>query len=147
MSIYNNVVTEVPCLTLSGYPLNMEMQSIQTDSTQIRLRSKLWQVLIHLLENKSRLVTRQELIKYCWKGNNLTGEHGVTHTICHLRRIIKKCGLETHIITIPKKGYVMEDPSVNPFNNTHVIATQFSENHILNKETFTSNFLQFPVLK
>jgi len=148
MSIYNNLVTEIPCLTLSGYPLNMQMQSIQINNTQIRLRSKLWQVLVHLLENKSRLVTRQVLIQFCWQGNNLTGEHGVTHTICHLRRIIKKYGLvDTHIITIPKKGYIMEDRSITQFNNTFVKENQLSENHNLYKENFLSSFMELSILK
>lgn len=147
MSIYNNLVSEIPCLTLSGYPLNMQMQSIQIDNTQIRLRSKLWQVLVHLLENKSRLVTRQELIQYCWQGNNYTGEQGVTHTICHLRRIIKKYELDTHIITIPKKGYIMEDRSVTHLNNTLVNTTQLSENHNLYKENFSSSFMKLSVSK
>ena len=71
MAIYNSSVTEIPCLTISGYPLNMQMQSIQIDNIEIRLRSKLWQVLVHLLENKSRLVTRNDLIQYCWQGNGI----------------------------------------------------------------------------
>ena len=147
MSIYNNLVTEIPCLTLSGYPLNMQMQTIQIDNTQIRLRSKLWQVLVYLLENKGRLVTRQDLIQYCWHGNNFTGEHGVTHSICHLRRIIKKYGLDTHIITIPKKGYIMEDRSVVQFKSTLVGSKQPSENHSIYNETFSSTFMELSVLK
>lgn len=147
MSVYNNLVTEIPCLTLSGYPLNMQMQSIQFDGTQIRLRSKLWQVLVYLLENKSRLVTRQDLINYCWQGNRFTGEHGVTHTICHLRRIIKKYGLDTRIITIPKKGYIMEDRSIAKYGNTFERAKKLSDNRNQYKENVSSAFMELLVSK
>ncbi len=139
MPVYNSLVTEIPCLTLSGHPLNMHMQSIQIENIQIRLRSKLWQVLIHLIENQSRLVSRQDLIEFCWQGNYFTGEQGVTHTICHLRRILKKYSLSTRIITIPKKGYILEDNVGPTYKNTFMRAAQLSGRANLFMEDFSSS--------
>lgn len=141
MSFYNSLVTELPCLTLSGHPLNMQMQSIQIDNTQIRMRSKLWQVLVHLLENQSQLVSRQALIDFCWQGNNFTGEQGVTHTICHLRRILKKYSLNTRIMTIPKKGYILLDDSQLAYENTFARSVQISEKNTSYEDINSGSFL------
>ncbi len=109
MSGYNSLIKEMPYLEISGHKLNLQMQSIQIDNQHIRLRCKLWQVLVYLVENQNQLVTRESLINYCWQGNTYTGEQGVTHAICHLRRIFKKYSMDVQIYTIPKKGYVLED--------------------------------------
>jgi DNA-binding winged helix-turn-helix (wHTH) protein len=141
MSVYNSLVTEIPCLTLSGHPLNMQMQSIQIENIQIRLRCKLWQVLIHLVENQGILVSRQDLIEFCWRGNNFTGEQGVTHTICHLRRIFKKYSLAIKIITIPKKGYILEDNDGLAYENTFMSAVQLSARVNPSMEDFSSSLI------
>ncbi len=147
MPVYNSLVTELPCLTLSGHPLNMQMQSIQFDHTQIRLRSKLWQVLVHLLENQRRLVSRQDLIESCWRGNIFTGEQGVTHTICHLRRIFKKYSLCTRIITIPKKGYILEDNYQSAYPDTFMNAVQLSDRVNPYEESFSSSYRELSAVK
>lgn len=96
-------------LLVGGFPLNIELQYIQVGDNKVRLRSKLWEVLVYLLENQSRLVSRESLINLFWNGNKLTGEQGVTHTICHLRRIFNYYQIAAKIITIPKRGYVLDD--------------------------------------
>lgn len=111
MSAFVNSAIEVHNLVLSGHILDRQLQTIQVDNQFIRLRSKLWQVLEHLVENQNNLVTRQSLIELSWNGNNYTGEQGLTHTVCHLRRILKKYDIEAKITTIPKRGYVLQETS------------------------------------
>ena len=147
MPVYNSLVTELPCLTLSGHPLNMQMRSIQIDHTQIRLRSKLWQVLVHLLENQTRLVSRQDLIESCWRGNIFTGEQGVTHTICHLRRIIKKYSLGARIITIPKKGYILEDNYQSASQDSLIKTVRLSDNLNAYEPTFSNSCHKLSTVK
>ncbi len=109
MSSLNSMVNESDRLELSGNALNSQLQTIQINNQLIRLRSKLWQVLEHLVSNRNQLVTRQSSLDICWNGNSYTGEQGLTHTICHLRRIIKKFSIDARITTIPKRGYVLQD--------------------------------------
>ncbi len=124
MSSLNSMVNENTPLELSGNALNSQLQTIQIDNQLIRLRSKLWQVLEHLVANRNQLVTRQSLIEICWSGNSYTGEQGLTHTICHLRRIIKKFGIDAKITTIPKRGYVLQEstPNYQELNNDNVFS-------------------------
>lgn len=81
--------------------------SIKSSEGCIRLRSKLWDLLIELEKNKERLVSRDYLVKKIWNGNLYTGEKGLTHSICHLRSVFKELSISAEITTIPKKGYIL----------------------------------------
>ncbi|TQV85470.1 winged helix-turn-helix domain-containing protein [Aliikangiella coralliicola] len=88
--------------------LDPETQTLQTKHGFVRLRSKLWLVLIELTRQPNKLVLRESLVKDIWRGNNYTGEQGLTHAICHLRRILKSYNIPAKIITLPKKGYILQ---------------------------------------
>ncbi|MCW9015478.1 MAG: helix-turn-helix domain-containing protein [Kangiellaceae bacterium] len=89
---------------------------MHTSSGVVRLRSKLWLVLNTLVNNPNRLVLREDLVKDIWRGNNYTGEQGLTHAVCHLRRILKKYEISASIITLPKKGYILQFNGENSVN-------------------------------
>ena len=98
-------------LYICQYPLDRHHQAIQINGSYLRLRDKLWNVLVCLLENKSFLISRNELIEQFWDGNSFTGEQGTTHAICHLRKIFKQYNIDATIMTIPKRGYVLQEKS------------------------------------
>lgn len=77
------------------------------------MRPKLWNVLLVLLQNESQLIEREALIDLVWKGNHFTGPQGVSHTICILRSIIEKLDLPLLIITLPKRGYILQRASIS----------------------------------
>jgi DNA-binding winged helix-turn-helix (wHTH) protein len=81
-------------------------QTISTPDKIIRLRGKLFAVLCCLVDNQNRLVTREQLIKECWCGNNYTGQRAATHTIFHLRKMLKQQKIEASITTLSKQGYL-----------------------------------------
>lgn len=96
-------------LHLCGHQLDPEYQAIQINGKYLRLRDKLWVVLLCLVENKSLLISRNDLINNYWGGNSLSGEQGITHTICHLRKMLKQYNIKAEILTIPKRGYVLQE--------------------------------------
>lgn len=101
-----------------GCTLNSETQTLQTPTGVIRLRSKLWHVLKELVSRSNRLVLREELVRDIWRGNNYTGEQGLTHAVCHLRRILKNHQVNARIITLPKKGYILQRETESQDNDT-----------------------------
>lgn len=141
MASYSQLLNDTPYLSIAGYELDTHMQSIQIDERYVRLRSKLWQVLVYLVENQNKLVPRQTLIESCWHGNTYTGEQGVTHTICHLRRIFSKFGINAKIITIPKKGYILEDKSISSKNDTFLHAVQLSHEIKSSSDLLSEKFI------
>ncbi len=105
--------TMVKPMSFGGCILDTETQTLQIETSCIRLRSKLWQVLIELVNNPNKLILRDNLIDSIWHGNAYTGEQGLTHAVCHLRRIIKKHNIQAKITTLPKKGYILQINSSN----------------------------------
>ncbi len=91
--------------------LDPSFQTLATPTKIIRLRGKLFSVLCCLVENNNQLVTREKLINDCWYGNIYTGQKAVTHTICHLRRLLKEQGINASITTLSKQGYIYTDHS------------------------------------
>nr|WP_196139651.1 winged helix-turn-helix domain-containing protein [Aliikangiella sp. G2MR2-5] len=88
--------------------LDSETQILHTEKGKVRLRNKLWLLMHTLLNHSNKVVTRNFLVKHIWNGNSYTGEQGLTHAICHLRRVLKRYDIPAKIITLPKKGYILE---------------------------------------
>lgn len=81
-------------------------QTIATPEKVVRLRGKLFSVIYCMVNNQDQLVTREQLIEECWYGNNYTGQKAVTHTICHLRKMLKQLNIRASITTLSKQGYI-----------------------------------------
>ncbi len=95
-------------LPIGGLSYDSSTQCISSKLNTIYLRSKLKEVLLLLWDNRHRLISRDELISKIWGGNHLTGEKGVTHTICLLRKMFHQLGDNSlSIRTLPKQGYVL----------------------------------------
>lgn len=99
-------------LKICNHELDINLQAIRIGDDYIRLRNKLWCVLVCLVENKNNLVCRETLIDTYWNGEQIVGEQGITHTIYHLRKTFKQHKINATIITIPKRGYVLKENSV-----------------------------------
>ncbi len=93
-------------VNFGNFKLDLDSQTLSAGEGSARLRSKLCLVLEYLVANKNRLIPREELISQIWEGNSYTGKQAVTHSICHLRKLLSSLGDgSTRIDTIPKRGY------------------------------------------
>ncbi len=95
-----------------SFILNSLSRKICTSKGERKLRPKLWMVLVILLQNENQLIERKTLIDLVWNGNHFTGPQGVSHAICILRNIIKEFDLPLIIITLPKRGYILQRASI-----------------------------------
>jgi len=89
--------------------LDPMFQTLATPEKIVRLRGKLFSVLCCLVDNQNKLVTREQLIEQCWFGNQYTGQKAVTHTICHLRKMLKQQNIPVSIATLSKQGYLFSN--------------------------------------
>ena len=86
--------------------LDPTFQTLSNNNKTIRLRGKIFAVICCLVDNQNELVSREQLIDECWHGNIYTGQKAVTHTICHLRKILKQLEIPATITTLSKQGYL-----------------------------------------
>ncbi len=73
------------------------------------------QVLQLLVAHAGNTVTREQLIKEVWRGNQYSGEKGLTDAIWQLRKILEQePGSGSVIRTVPKVGYCLQhSPNTN----------------------------------
>ncbi|WP_196139852.1 helix-turn-helix domain-containing protein [Aliikangiella sp. G2MR2-5] len=117
------------------FKLDFSSQRILHARGSIRLRCKLWELLILLLESKGSLVQRNLIIDRLWLGNYYTGPSGLNHSICHLRAIIKKIALPFEIVTVPKRGYILASTEKKKIKNL-TFKSVVSANHSHRKDFY-----------
>lgn len=84
-----------------------EKLAIKKKGKSVRLEYKWMEVLIYLIENKNRIVTKEELHENIWKGC-IVGDDSLHRIIYQLRRSFNKCDSSLEIKTIKGIGYLFE---------------------------------------
>ncbi len=74
-------------------------------SKRVRIEPIMAQLIAIMVVNAGALVTRQELIKEVWNGNEGVGSKALTKNIYKIRKVFEAHGLDNPIETLPKKGY------------------------------------------
>ena len=76
----------------------------------MHLRQQTFQVMIYLLENRDRVVTKNELLESIWKGTSVTDD-ALVQCVLELRRAIGDDSRRPRFIkTVPKVGYRFVSP-------------------------------------
>ena len=114
-------------IEFANYLLDPTYQTITTPDKIIRLRNKLFFVLCYLVSNEGKLVTREQLIEDCWLGNHYRGQKAVTHSICHLRKLLDDLEIPASITTLSKQGYIFR--VLNQISNREILKEQELQKH------------------
>lgn len=86
--------------------LDPSRRAIFRDGRCHRLQFKTWQVLNFLLEARPATVSRAELIRRIWNGQDFTGEKGLNQSLWAIRHALgDDARTPAHVETIPRKGY------------------------------------------
>jgi adenylate cyclase len=86
------------------FELDARNASLRRAGTPVPLRPKSFDVLLHLVRNRGRLVTKDELIEAIWAPVVVT-ENSLVQCIREVREAIGDAD-QTRIETVPKRGYV-----------------------------------------
>ena len=112
------------------------------DGIKVALQQKFIQVLVHLVQQYPRLVSREELIDSVWGGNYYVGERALTNAIWNLRHELK-CTEGDCIKTVRKSGYLLlikpenfnktkaTDKTKSPVNLNNIVTKRASYSVIL----------------
>lgn len=93
--------------SFEGYTLDLLRGSLRMGDRDIGLRPKSFEVLRYLVENASRLVTRDELIKAVWS-NVIVTDDSLTQCISDVRHALGDSGQA--IKTVARRGYRFAAP-------------------------------------
>jgi len=98
-----------PCLfTFSSFTLDGGRGVLQREGKEIALRPKSFEVLVFLLKNTGRLVSREELMQAVWPDVIVTDD-SLTQCLTEIRKALGD-DQRNIVRTIPKRGYLFDIP-------------------------------------
>src|SRR6476659_11449757 len=87
------------------FALDSRKRTVSRADSPVSLTPKAFDVLLFLVQNPNRLVTKEELLHAVW-GDTFVEEGNLTQYISHLRKALEDNSDETRlIVTIARKGY------------------------------------------
>lgn len=117
--------------------VNTSQNCLKRGNREEHLRQKAFYVLVHLLEQRGRVVTKDELMKIIWKDTAVTDD-ALVQCIKEIRRSI---GDDSHqprfIKTVPKSGYRFIGTIEEPKNEFRVPPADLIQENEKNVRTFS----------
>src|SRR4029078_9857854 len=90
---------------LGEYELEPDSFSLNREQTPVPISRKRFQILLYLIEQRHKVVTRQELVARCWDAPEVY-EENLTKTISEIRRALDDQQKPHRCIeTLPAIGY------------------------------------------
>lgn len=96
-------------LQAKGAVLNTNDNSLSYDGRKIELARNEYKILLTLLENKNKVVSREKLMEALWETDSFVDENTLTVNVGRLRKTLEAAGLTNFIKTKFGVGYILED--------------------------------------
>ena len=94
-------------IDFEGARLNLNDGILSVDDTSVELTRNEFRILRTLLENKGRIVSRQDLMLALWQDDCYVEENTLTVNVGRLRKKLEEAGLRDVIVTKPGQGYLI----------------------------------------
>ena len=94
-------------IDFEGARLNLNDGILSVDGTSVELTRNEFRILRTLLENKGRIVSRQDLMLALWQDDCYVEENTLTVNVGRLRKKLEEAGLRDVIVTKPGQGYLI----------------------------------------
>lgn len=91
----------------NGLTLNMENSSLIIDDTTVELSKNEFQLLLILMKNKGKIVSREKLLRALWDDERFVDDNTLTVNINRLRKKIEGAGIAGYIETKVGQGYII----------------------------------------
>ena len=99
--------------------IHCDRRELHRNGTLIRVEPQVFDVLVHLVRHRNRVVSKEELIRAVWDGR-VVSDDALTSRVSAARRAIGDTGAEQRFIrTMTRRGFrfvadVQEDPDISP---------------------------------
>ena len=102
-------VQAAPALTCRGAQLCTDDQTLQLGAEKIALSKNEYRILLCLMEQKGKVVSRERLMERLWESEAFVDENTLTVNVNRLRKKLAAAGLADFITTKFGVGYLVED--------------------------------------
>ena len=97
-----------PLIEHKGAILNLGDGTLTYQGAVIPLSTNEYRILLSLMENKGRVVSREKLMERLWETDSFIDENTLTVNVGRLRRKLEAAGLKDFIATKIGVGYIVE---------------------------------------
>ena len=101
--------TSVPLLEHRGALLNTGDNTLTYKDEKISLSKNEFRILLILMENKGKVVSREKLMEQLWETDSFVDENTLPVNVGRLRKRLDAAGLENFITTKFGVGYLIEN--------------------------------------
>ena len=116
------VLAHEPPFTIGDVSVDPPTRQVESPSARETLEPRVMQVLVALGRAHGRIVTRDELIAWCWDGR-IVGEDAINRAIFRLRQVANDIGRGSFgIETITKVGYRLTGETAVPSTTSAALA-------------------------
>ena len=103
-----NYAAPQPVYRHRGAELNTGDASLTVGGTRVELTKNEYRILLTLLEQTGRVVSRETLMERLWETDSFVDENTLTVNVARLRRKLDQAGLPGFIMTKKGQGYLVE---------------------------------------
>ena len=103
-----NYAAPQPVYRHRGAELNTGDASLTAGGTRVELTKNEYRILLTLLEQTGRVVSRETLMERLWETDSFVDENTLTVNVARLRRKLDQAGLPGFIMTKKGQGYLVE---------------------------------------
>ena len=96
-------------LKAAGAVLNTNDNTLSYNGAKIELSRNEYRILLTLMENKGKVVSREKLMEALWETDCFVDENTLTVNVGRLRKTLEGAGLNDLIKTKFGVGYILED--------------------------------------
>lgn len=96
-------------LEVAGAVLNTNNNTLTYNGTEIDLARNEYKILLTLVQNKNKVVSREKLMEALWETDCYVDENTLTVNVGRLRKTLEGIGLKDLIKTKFGVGYILED--------------------------------------
>ncbi|MBC8063133.1 MAG: response regulator transcription factor [Clostridiaceae bacterium] len=102
---YQNDVTET--IEYKGVILDINSGTLSYEDTKIELTKNEQKILVLLMKNKTKVISREKLMKSLWDDDYFVNENTLTVNINRIRNKIADMGVNSFITTKKGEGYII----------------------------------------
>ncbi|MGN0517706.1 MAG: response regulator transcription factor [Acutalibacteraceae bacterium] len=100
--------SSAPVLSHRGVFLNTGNGTLIYDDKNIDLTKNEYRIILCLMENKGKVVSRERLMERLWKTDSFIDENTLTVNVNRLRKKLESAGIDNFITTKFGVGYIVE---------------------------------------
>lgn len=93
------------------FRLDLRQSALFRGETEIKLRPKAFDALVHFVAHPDRLIPKQELIETLWPGMTAVSEDSLAHCVMEVRRALGD-SKQSMLRTVTGRGYIFSAPLV-----------------------------------